>query len=259
MKKLFYYIALFAMMFFAVQGYAQRREGRNGGERQSVTRSHTPSSRSSVRREAAPRREQARPQSNVTRSNGNPSVQRRDNNVRQEPARRENNVRQGNARRENNVRREPARHERVRHNQHPPRREYHSPRPKPSFGHHHLYHHHTHRCIFDSWDWYIWGNYHNRFIRHMHYHNRFFDSLLGYYIWGSIDVPERIEIGNMSFTRYNDMLKIKIGNQYTYLDLYRYANVCYTIGYTTVNVVTSNGYATIYFEDDYGNTASYRL
>ena len=237
------------MMFFAVQGYAQRSGGRNGGERQSVTRSHTPSSRSSVRREAAPRREQARPQSNVTRSSGNQSAQRRENNVRQEPARRVNSQR-----------REPAKRENVRHNQHPPRRDYHSPHPKPSFDHNRLHHHHTHHCDFSRWEWYIWGSYNNRFIRHMHYHNRFFDSLLGYYIWGSIDNPEKIEIGNMSFTRHYDELEIRIGNKCTYLDLYRCATISYTVDYyTTIKVVTSNGRATIYFEDDYGNTAIYRL
>ena len=83
--------------------------------------------------------------------------------------------------------------------------------------------------------------------------------MLGHYRWGTIDFPTRIDIGNMSFTRYNNTLRIKNGYNITYVGLYQYNDISYTIDYATINVVTQYGYATIYFEDDYGNTAIYRL
>lgn len=271
MKAKIFFIALFAMMIFAVQGYAQRSE-RRGGERSQPRVEHSaPSNRGSAVRSSAPSREHSysRPQN----SHGNSGVHqsRSVNNDRpttttrtpQQPTRRDavrsnsasssrEQVRSNSSRApQNNVRRAPAtapRHDNVGHNNHVHR---------PSFRS--GVHYHSHRCRFDSWDWYHWGGYHNRFICHRHYRNRYFDSLLGYYLWGTIDVPTRIDIGNMSFTRYNNTLKIKVGYDVTYLDLYRYNNISYTIGYTTVTVITQYGYATIYFADDYGNTATYRL
>ncbi|MCM1324417.1 MAG: hypothetical protein NC218_09835 [Acetobacter sp.] len=138
-----------------------------------------------------------------------------------------------------------------------PPRYHHHPAP-----HHHrpvprYYHHHY--CAFDNWYWYSWGGYHNRYICHRHYRNRYFDSMLGYYLWGALNAPTRLDIGNMTLTRYNNTLKIQIGNQISYLDLYRSQNVVYKVGYTTVNITTGSGYTSIHFYDEYGNEASYTL
>lgn len=268
MKAKIFFIALFAMMIFAVQGYAQRSERRGGERSQPRVERSAPSNRGTAVRYSAPSREHSysRPQN----SHGNSGVHqsRSVNNNRptaatrtsQQPTRREavrsnstpssrERVRTNGSRAlHDNIRRTPAvapRHNNVGHHF------------RPSFRHGN--HYHSHRCHFDSWDWYQWGGYHNRFICHRHYRNRYFDSLLGYYLWGTIDVPTRIDIGDMSFTRYSNTLRIKIGYDTTYLDLYQYNNKSYTIGYTTVTVITQYGYATIYFADDYGNTATYRL
>lgn len=83
--------------------------------------------------------------------------------------------------------------------------------------------------------------------------------MLGYYIWGALTAPTRLDIGNMTFTRYDGMLQIRIGNQYTNLDLYISRSIVYKVGYTTVNVSAGNGYASILFYDEYGNQASYTL
>lgn len=83
--------------------------------------------------------------------------------------------------------------------------------------------------------------------------------MLGYYIWGALNAPTRLDIGNMSFTRYNGALQIRIGNQYTNLDLYVNQNIVYEVGHTTVNVNAGNGFAVISFYDEYGNQASYSL
>ena len=282
MKNKIFFIALFAMMIFAVQGYAQRSERGGGGERSRPRVERSTSNnrgRSSYRSSNSSRRENnyAYTRSQNSQTRGNSQVQRpqrrenqnRQTTVRTQPQRREN-VRNNNSqpRRENVRRTSPqTRRENVRSHHDARRGNPHYSRPvahhnhghRPHFGHHHSYHHHHHHCLFDNWYWYTWGSYHNRFICHRHYHNRFFDSLLGYYIWGSIDTPNRIDIGNMSFTRYNSSLRINIGGRYTYLNLYQYNNLTYTIGYTYVEVTTSNGYATIYFSDEYGNTAIYRL
>ena len=130
---------------------------------------------------------------------------------------------------------------------------------RPIFYHHHSYLHHHYHCLFDNWYWYTWGGYHNRFICHRLYHNRFFDSLLGYYIWGALDAPTRLDIGNMTLTRYNSTLKIQIGASVSYLDLYRYQTAVYRSGYTSIEVSTGNGSALIRFYDEYGNEATYRM
>ncbi len=130
---------------------------------------------------------------------------------------------------------------------------------RPIFHHHHGYLHHHYHCLFDNWYWYTWGGYHNRFICHRLYHNRFFDSLLGYYIWGALDAPTRLDIGNMTLTRYNSTLKVQIGTSVSYLDLYRSQTAIYRSGYTSIEVATGNGSALVRFYDEYGNEATYRL
>lgn len=130
---------------------------------------------------------------------------------------------------------------------------------RPVFHHHHHYLHHHYNCIFNDWYWYRWGGYHNRFICHRLYHDRFFDSLLGYYIWGALDAPTRLDIGNMTLTRYNRQLKVKINGNVSYLDLYRHQTVIYRSGYTSIEVTTGNGSALVRFYDEYGNEATYRL
>ncbi len=100
---------------------------------------------------------------------------------------------------------------------------------------------------------------HHRFVCHRLYHNRFFDNLLGYYVWGTLTAPTRLDIGNISFTRYSDRLKIQVGSNITYLDMYCRQVINYTVGYTSVEVKTGNGCALVYFYDEYGNGATYRL
>ena len=130
---------------------------------------------------------------------------------------------------------------------------------RPVFHHHHSYMHHLYHCVFDRWYWYTWGGYHNRFICHSLYRNRFFDNLLGYYIWGALDAPTRLDIGDMILTRYNSTLKVQIGASVSYLDLYRYQTATYRSGYTYIEVSTGNGSALVRFYDEYGNEATYRL
>lgn len=74
-----------------------------------------------------------------------------------------------------------------------------------------------------------------------------------------MSAPTRIDIGDMSLTRYNNMLKIKIGNDCSYLDLYQNQTVIYKAGYTSISISTGNGYASIRFYDEYGNEATYSL
>lgn len=222
-------IITLVMMLFAVQGYAQR-------ERSEGRRGHRTEQRSGYR-QGDNNRPSRRPQSvSQRRSSPQHSGYSRQ---RETPYRDRNYVSPERDRR-------PA----------PP--VYHS-RPAPVYRHHHSYYHHRHHCYFNDWYWYSWGGYRNRFICHKRYYNRFFDSMLGYYIWGALNAPTRLDIGNMSFTRYNSALQIRIGNQYTNLDLYVNQNIVYEVGHTTVNVNAGNGFAVISFYDEYGNQASYSL
>lgn len=221
MKTKIFVITLI-MMLFAVQGYAQReRHESRRGYRTEQSKGH---SRQGVEKRQT-RKFQTTPQRNAT-----PNYQ-----------------------------------EQYKGMYRAPRQYYRSPppvyyyRPAPVYRHHHNYYHHRYHCSFNDWYWYNWGGYANRFICHQYYRNRYFDSMLGYYIWGTMNAPTRLSIGNMTFMRYNNTLQIRIGNQYTNLDLYLNQNIVYKIGHTSVNVTVGNGYATICFYDEYGNQASYTM
>ena len=262
MKAKIFIMTLLVMILSAVQCYAQRE---NRGNTRSRARVERPQ-RSTVRpsRTPAPRRSPA-----ITgRSSARPSVSSRRapssrfvrNTAPQRETPRRSAVTSRRERTEIISRRSGTPQER---HGIAPRRGHMPPPPhrpwRPVFGHHHGYLHHHHHCYFNSWYWYTWGGYHNRFICHRLYHNRFFDSLLGYYIWGAINAPTKLEIGNMILTRYNNTLKVQVGNSVSYLDLYRYQTVSYLAGYTSIEVTTGNGSALVRFYDDYGNEATYRL
>lgn len=233
MKRKIFIITILVMGFFAVQGYAQRE--RNGRQSHRVEQSRhrsfsgrascCASSRRSARFDNHKRYHQAPQRRDWTRERRHYSAP---------------------------YHRPPARHH---YGYGPP-----AYRPwRPIFYHHHGFRHYHHHCRFDNWYWYRWGGYHNRFICHRLYQNRFFDSLLGYYIWGTIDSPTKLEIGDIILTKYNNRLKVQNGSSVAYLDLYRSQRVSYDAGNTSIEVTTGNGYALIRFYDDYGNEATYRL
>ena len=294
MKAKIFIMTLLVMILSAVQGYAQRENRGNTRSRARVERpqrstvrpSRTPAprrspaitGRSSARpsvssrsapssrfvRNTAPQRETPRRSAVTARRERTGIISRRSGTPQERhgiaPRRPASSSRNPGI----SSRRPPApSHAAPRHRPPAPRRGHMPPPPhrpwRPVFGHHHGYLHHHHHCYFNSWYWYTWGGYHNRFICHRLYHNRFFDSLLGYYIWGAINAPTKLEIGNMILTRYNNTLKVQVGNSVSYLDLYRYQTVSYLAGYTSIDVTTGNGSALVRFYDDYGNEATYRL
>lgn len=209
-------------MLFAVQGYAQRgRQDSRRGEHRTEQRSSRPASHNN--------RHRPQMDSRRTPPQGSRHGYHRDMRPRYEQ------------------RRPPQ--------QHRPHYGYPPPRPVP----HHGYSYYPHHCHFNQWSWYSWGGYNNRYICHRQYRDRYFDSMLGYYIWGAMNAPTRLDIGNMSFTRYNGRLQLKIGNSYSYLDLYAGQTISYIVGTTTVSVSTGRGYATIRFSDEFGNYAVYTL
>lgn len=234
MRRKFLFVIITITMLFAVQGYAQRENG----------------SRRSDRRET-PRVAERNFSRQSSRSDYHQSRQRNDS-YRQQPMPRQRN---------DSYRQPPS----GRNGYHPPRHHgYHQPPPpprhwQPQYRHHHQYHHHSHLCQFSDWYWYSWGGYRNRFICHRQYVNRYFDSMLGYYLWGTLNEPTRLDIGNMSFTRYGNTLKVQTGYDCVYMNVYDYREIRYHVEYTTVKVSTGHGYATICFYDEYGNEAIYRL
>ena len=241
-----FFIAIMAMSLFAVQGYAQgarghgghHHSGHGGGHR--TEKSYSGHSGSSSRGSYTTQHH-----GGVTRGGTNQGG----NYNRQTPP---PSTRQGYGSGHQSQSRGGS------HHVAPPAPSHHGNHWRPTYHHHHNYHHHHHHCIFDSWSWYAWRGYSQRFIRHNVY-NRYFDSMLGYYLWDSFDAPTRIDIGSMSFTRYQRSLKITIGNNISYLDLYQYYKVTYQVGTTYVQVIVDGGYANIYLYDEYGNSATYRL
>ncbi len=275
MKAKFFLIALSAMMLFAVQAYAQRGERHEGRSRSNARvehRSSRPATRSSsVARPAQTRRSSAvsRNQSDARRSSTpqNRGTERRSSattsrssthrNAAVAPRRSESHSvapRSANRQHGRATSRNRSYDRRPAAPRHAPHRHY-----EPVFHHHHGYYHHSYHCRFNDWYWYTWGGYSNRFICHRLYRDRFFDNLLGYYLWGAINAPTRLDIGDITFTRYNETLKVRNGYDTSYLDLYRYQTVRYISGYTTVDVSTGGGFADIRFYDEYGNEANYRL
>ena len=261
------------MILSAVQVYAQRERG--GGRSSTRVERHS----STVSRGAAPRtRTYTTPSRTTTRTTisrtttiNRSSVRSSSNSWRYErvdrtPTSTRSGIAQRDERRDKTRSGAVSRHAPApsRHVGPAPRRHLPPPPPphrpwRPIFHHHHGLFHHHYNCIFNDWYWYRWGGYTNRFICHRLYHNRFFDSLLGYYIWGALDAPARLDIGDMTLTRYNSTLKVQIGSSVSYLDLYRYQTATYRSGYTYIEVSTGNGSALVRFYDEYGNEATYRL
>ena len=235
------------MSFFAVQAYAQRTGSGRQGNRVERSSSRSFSGRSS-HGYVAPQRSSMRSNQHSTYSSGF-NRPRRDNLPQRHYSVPRNDF---------------YRHRSYQHYR-PPQRHYYGYSPhfhhpwRPIFHHHHGYAHYHHHCLFNSWRWYPWGGYNNRFICHRYYANRFFDSMLGYYIWGSIETPTQLQIGNIIFSKYGNSLKIQDGTSVSYLDLYLSQKFSFNMNNTHIDVTTGNGYAFIYFYDDYGNEATYRL
>ncbi len=146
------------------------------------------------------------------------------------------------------------------------------PAPPPHDHHHHggvhhrphfnqAHHFHHHHCVFSAWAWVTFLDYQYRFVRHAQYSDRFFDTTLGYYVYGSLDKPRRIDVGNLSFIHRNGYLEIWNHNQITTYPYREMPNslVYYVNQYTTVEVSFYYGFATVKIFDDYGNTAYYYI
>lgn len=229
MKKLLYIIAIVAMMSTAVQGYAQGREGRGRGHR---TEQRAPQSRSGNRG--------SQPQSRSGNHNRGSQPQSRGNQNHGGYSRGHNAPQN-----RNHGHYTPPRHNNHGHHHHTP--------PPPRHNH---YRHHHHHCHFTDWCWYTWNGYANRY---RYYRNCYWDSFLGYYIYGSMSAPTRIDIGGMSLARYGNSLKIQNGSSVSYMDLWLSQTVSYSYNNTSIVITTGGGRANIRFYDAYGNSASYIL
>lgn len=237
MKIKVLFIAVSAITLFAVQGYAQGARGRENHGQNNKSRSERSYSRQTKpKQEYRPQEKPRQEKPKQTYSLGN----RPDRNA---PKRAFNK---------------------------PPKRHgfdkpYAPPTPpkhqvkKPVFKHHNNYRHHHYDCVFDTWSWFRWRGYSNRFIRHNRHLDRYFDAMLGYYLWGSFNAPTRIGIGAINFSRYRGYLNVSIGAKTSYVDLYFERRITFQEGYTSIEVITGDGYAIIHFYDDYGNSATYRM
>lgn len=231
------FVIALAMMVFAVEGYAQREKNGRGSDR-STTRTIV-NSRSSLNT-----RERSDFHNNNRSSVREPTVTRRDQSGRSVTDSRKNHQR-----REGNIGAKSVRpSNKPRH--HSNQSHYHQ------FGHNHS--HRTHRCVFEVWYWVNYFNYSNRFICHGYYPDRYFDTMLGYYVQGSLNNPQKIVVGDVTFYRYNNHLGVYDGAYKSY-SLSCPQNIVYNIGYTTVDIDINDGRAKIQISDDYDNYAIYYL
>lgn len=122
--------------------------------------------------------------------------------------------------------------------------------------------HHYHRPYYGYYYTPYWyDSYYYCPGRYSYYHGRYFDALLGLYLWGALDRPSKIQIEGLTFTRYDNRLKVINGTEpATYLDLYRRQTLRYSYkDGRTIDVTTGGGYARITFYDSDGNQADYQL
>ncbi len=237
MKGKFLFIAMSAIVLFAVQGYAQEARGREMQRYNTKTRSEKSYSSS----QSQTRRDKSRP--NYSRK-GKP----KQDNYRSDmpvgmPYR--PGVQQRN-------------HVLKPYSVTPP------PQPqrkgwKPEYKHHESYRHHHYDCVFDSWTWIKWRGYTNRFIRHMRYDDRYFDAMLGYYLWGDFEAPVRISVGDMVFERYFGQLKVSLKGKDYYFSLYQNQKLSFYAKDAFIDITTGKGFAKVHLYDEYGNSATYRL
>ncbi|MBE6468336.1 MAG: hypothetical protein E7004_07100 [Alphaproteobacteria bacterium] len=253
MKKFMFVMAL-AMIFFAVEGYAQRNNSSSSRSTRTATVTRTTTSRSvttptrsktTTSRNSRPvEMPQVRPQNTGRRPVEMPQV--RPQNTGRRPVEMPKIDGRGGS---NHSRTTP-----------PPRSHHHNGHKPhaPHFGHHHHYHHHHYHCVFTQWVWISYLGYSQRFIRHISYSDRYFDSHLGYYVYGDLSAPQRIEICGVSFYRHGECLMVNGADNAGYY-LYADRHVVYEIGRNTVEITTGNGYATLYICDGYENYATYYL
>ena len=280
MKKSILVIAL-AMMFAVVQGYAQRstdsRSTRVTTTTRTTTLPATVTTRTTTRPQVTTRTSSSRPQVTTTRTSSSrpqvtttrtTTVTRSSRPVEMPSVRPQNTGRRPVEMpqvRPQNTGRRPVEMPKVdgrggSHNNRPtppPRPHHGEHKPSaPHFGHHHNHHHH--HCIFDAWRWVSFLGYTQRFICHSYYADRFFDSHLGVFVYGSLENPTKIEVNGVYFYRYNDFVAVHGAKVKSYSVLEN-RHIVYEIGYNKVELITGNGYATLFIYDEYGNSSTYYL
>ena len=116
---------------------------------------------------------------------------------------------------------------------------------------------HQYSCLFDAWVWVNYLGYTKRFISHVNTVDNYFDTMLGYYIYGSLQRPSMISLSNFSLRRDKDILYVFNSGHYSFYNFYQPAHLIYYAGYRTIEVIIADGHATVKIYDDWGNSATY--
>ena len=138
------------------------------------------------------------------------------------------------------------------------------PKPRHGGGHHapyfrHSHNYHHHHCTFEAWAWVAFLDYQYRFVRHSYYADRFFDTMLGCYLYGSLRTPNKILVGNTLLHRYSDYISVRCNNKVDCYYVYTDTHVMYHVGNNTVDLLVGGGYVTVTIYDNYGNESTYYL
>ena len=138
------------------------------------------------------------------------------------------------------------------------------PKPRHGGGYHapyfkHSHHHHHYDCTFEKWAWVTFLDYQYRFVRHSYYADRFFDTMLGCYLYGNLLTPNKILVGNTLLHRYSDYISVRCNNKVDCYYVYTDTRVMYQVGNNTIELLVGGGYVTITIYDNYGNEATYYL
>ena len=128
---------------------------------------------------------------------------------------------------------------------------------KPHFSH--VSKHYQYKSNFDVWMWVSFMNYHRRFICDSRYANRYFDTVLGYYIYGALDAPSELVIGKLSLSRYNNFLSVISDGRARSYNVYNSHRLNYVVGYKNVDILIKNGIVVITIFDELGNSATYYM
>ena len=247
MKRLFF-IMMLVMMFFAVEGYAQRQRGERSQTSHQVV----------GHQQSRPLQQGVRPQSSQQ------SVGRQQPQYTRRPQHSHSSqYGVGSQQSQHGNRSNSPQHGvRPQHHQQPQ----YGVRPQHGNGinhrHSHFTHgerHYKHLCNFNVWRWVSYLDYHRRFVCHANYVDRYYDTMLGYYVYGTLQTPKSIVVGRLELKRSNTYLSTCNDGYYKSYHVYEPAHLVYNAGYRTVDVTVGEGLIIVNMFDDRGNSATYYL
>ena len=114
-------------------------------------------------------------------------------------------------------------------------------------------------CRFDTWSWYYFCEYPQRFKQNNTNKNEYFDLLLGYYVHGRMCDPVALEIGDCLIYENKDYLVIETSDKVILKHMFETDLDYLYFGNLKVVINTRSGRSIIQIRDNLGNVATYDM